>query len=104
MNSNNNSNTDMVQKKPLKFRVPDQLTTCAPEDSAINCIDYTQGFLNSQVGRAVKVEFLIGTGLYLDKEGTLVKVGADYIIIQETGTDDYTLCDLYSIKFVTFYY
>lgn len=65
---------------------------------------YTQGYLKTQIGRKVKVEFLIGTSMLIDREGTLVDVGTSYIIIRETETDDLLLCDMYSIKFVKFYY
>lgn len=67
-------------------------------------IQYTQGYLKTQIGRHVKVEFLIGTNMLIDREGTLVEVGTSYIIIRETETDDLLLCDMYSIKFVRFYY
>ena len=72
--------------------------------STLNDVMYTPGFLRTQIGRKVKVEFLIGTNMILDREGTLVSVGTSYIIIQETETDDYLLCDMYSIKFVKFFY
>jgi hypothetical protein len=65
---------------------------------------FTQGYLRTQIGKHVKVEFLIGTNMFVDREGTLVDVGASYIIIRETRTDDLLLCDMYSIKFVRFYY
>ncbi len=65
---------------------------------------FTQGYLRTQLGRHVKVEFLIGTNMFIDREGTLVEVGTSYIIIRETETDDLLLCDMYSIKFVRFYY
>ncbi len=65
---------------------------------------YTQGYLKTQIGRQVKVEFLIGTNMLVDREGTLMEVGTSYIIIRETETDDLLLCDMYSIKFVRFYY
>lgn len=65
---------------------------------------FTQGYLRTQIGRKVKVEFLIGTNMFVDREGTLMDVGASYIIIQESETDDLLLCDMYSIKFVKFYY
>ncbi|OPZ86477.1 MAG: hypothetical protein BWY74_03632 [Firmicutes bacterium ADurb.Bin419] len=65
---------------------------------------YTQGYLKTQIGRKVKVEFLIGTNMLIDREGTLMEVGTSYIIIRETETDDLLLCDMYSIKFVRFYY
>jgi len=73
-------------------------------DSVLSDTNFTQGFLQTQIGRHVKVEFLLGTNMLVDREGDLVKVGTDYIIIQETETDDYLLCDIYSIKFIRFYY
>jgi len=42
--------------------------------------------------------------MLVDREGTLVDVGTSYIIIREVDTDDLLLADLYSIKFVRFYY
>jgi len=65
---------------------------------------YTQGYLKTQIGRQVKISFLIGTNMLVDREGTLVDVGTSYIIIREVRTDDLVLCDMYSIKFVRFYY
>ena len=73
-------------------------------NSVLTGTDFTQGFLQTQIGRHVKVEFLLGTNMFVDREGVLIKVGTDYIIIQETETDDYLLCDIYSIKFIRFYY
>ncbi len=73
-------------------------------NSVLSSTDFTQGFLQTQIGRHVKVEFVIGTNMLIDREGDLVKVGTDYIIIQETETDDYLLCDIYSIRFIRFYY
>jgi hypothetical protein len=67
-------------------------------------IGYTPAYLKTQIGRRVKIEFLIGTNMLVDKEGTLVDVGINYVIIREAETDDLLLCDLYSIKFVKLYY
>lgn len=72
--------------------------------STVESLLYTPGFMRTQIGRRVKVEFLIGTNMLVDREGTLLGVGASYILIQETDTDDILLCDLYSIKFAKFYY
>lgn len=65
---------------------------------------YTPGFLRTQIGRTVRVEFLIGTSGLTDRFGTLVGVGTSYILIQEAQSDDILLCDIYSIKFVRFYH
>lgn len=70
----------------------------------ITDIQYTQGYLRTQIGQRVKVEFLIGTNMLVDREGTLTDVGISYIIINEVETDDLLLCDIYSIKFVRFYF
>jgi hypothetical protein len=67
-------------------------------------VEYTQGYLRTQIGKRVKVEFLIGTNMLIDREGTLMDVGISYIIIREIETDDLLLCDIYSIKFVRFYF
>lgn len=66
--------------------------------------EYTQGWLRTQIGKRVKIEFLIGTNMLVDREGTLVDVGISYVIINEVETDDLLLCDIYSIKFVRIYY
>ena len=65
---------------------------------------YTQGFLRTQIGRYVKIDFLIGTNMFIDLEGTLVDVGISYVLIREPETDDLVLCDIYAIKFVRIFY
>lgn len=62
-------------------------------------VNYTQGYLRTQIGRRMLVSFLIGTNTYQDRTGVLEKVGISYIILREPeGTQ--LLCDIYSIKFV----
>ncbi len=63
---------------------------------------FTPGFLRTQIGRKVRVEFLLGTNSFTDRTGTLIAVGASYILIRLVDSDDVMLCDIYSIKFVTF--
>lgn len=66
-------------------------------------VNYTQGYLKTQIGKRVRIEFLIGTGMLTDRIGTLLEVGISYVVIQPTETDDLLMCDIYSIKFVTIY-
>ena len=63
-------------------------------------INYTQGYLKSKIGQYVKIEFLIGTNLFIDREGILKDVGISYVVIQEPETDNELMADIYSIKFV----
>jgi hypothetical protein len=71
----------------------------APGAPVIQDINYTQGYLRTQIGKRMLVSFLIGTNTYQDRTGTLERVGISYIILREPeGTE--LLCDIYSIKFV----
>ena len=63
--------------------------------------NYLQGYLRTIIGKYVKVNFILGSDLFIDKEGILIEVGVDHIVLRETRTDDELICDLYSIKFVT---
>lgn len=85
----------------MQMPVQDMLQPAIPP--LVMDTEYTQGYLKTQIGSKIKVEFLIGTNMLVDREGILVDVGVSYIIIIETETDDYLLCDIYSIKFVRFY-
>lgn len=79
--------TDMTQPMPM--------TT--------ESMQYLNGFLRAQIGKRVRVEFLIGTNTFTEKSGKLLEVGANYILLQEAMTDDLLVCDFYNIKFVTLF-
>ncbi|MCR4436272.1 MAG: hypothetical protein QHH06_15160 [Clostridiales bacterium] len=64
---------------------------------------YTAGFLRTQIGRSMRVDFLIGSNNITDRSGTLVGVGASYILLRQESTGEIIMCDLYSIKFVTIF-
>lgn len=66
-------------------------------------MQYLNGFLTAQIGKRVKVEFLVGTNTFLEKSGKLLEVGTNFIILQEAMTDDLLVCDFFNIKFVTIY-
>ena len=67
-------------------------------------LQYLNGFMRTQIGRRVQVQFLLGTNTLTDRTGTLLGVGANYILINESDTDDLLACDFYNIKFVRVYY
>ena len=93
-----------IQQVPV-IPVTQQFQTIpGPSTMTTDNILFTPGYMRTQIGRRVKVEFLLGTNMLVDREGTLEAVGANYIIIQEAETDDLLLCDLFSIKFVKFFY
>lgn len=67
-------------------------------------IQFLNGFLRTQVGRNVEIDFLIGTDAIETKKGILLGVGANYIIMSEAGTNNLTVGDFYNIKFVKLFY
>ena len=62
---------------------------------------YTPGFLREQIGKLMRVEFLIGTNNMVDRIGILDQVGASYILLRTIESDSLIYCDIYSIKFIT---
>lgn len=62
---------------------------------------YTPGFLREQIGKLMRVEFLIGTNNLVDRIGILEEVGASYILLRSFENDSLVYCDIYSIKFIT---
>lgn len=67
-------------------------------------IQYLNGFLRTQLGRYVRLEFLVGTSNLEIRQGILLAVGANFILINVENSDDLMACDFYNLKFVTLYY
>lgn len=75
----------------------------APGSPVEQDINYTQGYLRTQIGKRVRVTFLLGTGTLQDRTGILTDVGISYIIIRNEETNTRELADIYSIKFVSIF-
>lgn len=67
-------------------------------------LQYLNGFIRTQIGRRITVDFLIGSNNMVSKSGYLLAVASNYILINELDTTDVTACDFYNIKFIRFYY
>lgn len=78
--------------------------TTQPPAMTLESTQFLNGALRTQLGQKVTVDFLIGTGTLVDKTGTLLAVGANYIIINELETDDILFCDFFTIKFIRVYH
>ncbi|MDR2201683.1 MAG: hypothetical protein LBP26_02810 [Clostridiales bacterium] len=77
------------------MRIPDG----GPAPETIESEPYVPGYLATQIGKYMRVEFMIGPTL-TDRTGILDKVGASYIILRAPN-GDLLVCDLFSIKFVS---
>lgn len=73
----------------MQSQMPETLTNPA----------FTAGYLRTQIGKLMRVEFLIGNSI-TDRVGRLAEVGASFIILQSLETNTRYMCDLFAIKFV----
>ncbi len=62
-----------------------------------------QDMMSGGVGRYVACELLIGTNSVALRHGVLTQVGPSYFILHNPTINHSTACDLYALKFVTFY-
>lgn len=63
-----------------------------------------QAILSKQIGSFVLVEFLIGTQEIVRKQGLLYFVGRSYITLYDEEVNNFIVCDIFSVKFVYFYF
>lgn len=61
-----------------------------------------QEVLQENIGNYVLVDFLIGTGNLISRQGFLYYVGTQFIVLYDSLNLRYVVCDIFSIKFVTF--
>lgn len=75
-----------------------------PYEVTRESLQYLNGFIRTQIGRRVSIDFLIGTDNLTTKTGYLLAVAQNYLLLNELDTNDVTACDLYTMKFIRFYY
>ena len=62
-----------------------------------------QQMLSDNLGLYVVCEFLVGTQAMTKKQGILYSVGRSYLTLYEEISRTFVVCDIFSVKFVTFY-
>ena len=62
-----------------------------------------QQILQDNIGNYVSVEFLIGTQNIVTRQGILYSVGTGFLVLYDDIQQVYEVCDVFSVKFVTFY-
>lgn len=92
-------------QQPLESNLMDGITDIQhPYPVTAESLQYLNGFLRTQIGRRVSIDFLVGSNSIITKSGFLLGVASNYILINELDTNDLTTCDFYNIKFIRFYY
>ena len=92
-------------QQPLESSLMNGITDIQhPYPVTAESLQYLNGFLRTQIGRRVSIDFLVGSNSIVTKSGFLLGVASNYILINELDTNDLTTCDFYNIKFIRFYY
>ncbi len=77
-----------------------QIVTSPSSPEVLTNNIYTPAFLRENIGKLMRVEFLIGTDSLVDRIGILEDVGVSYILLRSIESGNMLYCDIYSIKFV----
>ena len=92
---------DIKQTKENKTETRQQLQNdCLSSETLTNTI-YTPAFLKTQIGKLMKIEFLIGTNNIIEKIGILEDAGVSYILLRSLECDSMVYADIHAIKFIT---
>ena len=74
-----------------------------PSDEANALRGNIQQVLLENIGLFVSIDFLIGAATLVTKQGILYSVGVSFLVLYDPAQGTYMVCDLYSVKFVTFF-
>jgi hypothetical protein len=101
----NNQNMGATPGNPAQVTPPSGRATefITPPAEIVLQPGSLQEMLRRNIGNYVVVDFLIGTQNITSRQGILFDVGISYLIIYNPADETYILCDMYSVKFVTFY-
>lgn len=95
----------MANMRSRNGSLPPEFTTPPPIDfSSEEMRGSIQKILSENVGEYVVIEFLIGTEMIMRKQGVLYFVGTSYVTLYDDSSNNFIVCDLFSIKFVYFYF
>ncbi|MCQ4795527.1 hypothetical protein [Anaerofustis stercorihominis] len=61
----------------------------------------TPSILNTIKGEFCICEFLIGSDTLVSKQGIIYSVGLSYFTLYNVENNEYIICDIYSVKFIT---
>ena len=62
-----------------------------------------QQLLSENLGKFVMADFLIGVSSIVRRVGILYSVGRGFVVIYDENYHTFQVCDIFSLKFVTFY-
>lgn len=101
------SSNQSMQQNQNSQRTNNQGSIITPPQQGFDneqMIGSIQKIFADNVGEYVLIEFLIGTDRIMRKQGIIYFVGNSYVILYDDTMNNYIMCDIFSVKFVYFYY
>lgn len=74
-----------------------------PQSGREYYLDTLSAILQENIGQPVSCEFLIGTNNIVRRDGVLYSAGVNFLTLYQPNEGRYIVCDVYSLKFITFY-
>lgn len=111
MNSRNNMTEQQEQMEnqmtPQPQRQEQTMPTTSGSQNNNNLRNMKPGgniesFLRTQIGKNVRMQFLIGTNTLIEKAGVLMAVGDNFVVLREAGSGEILVCDFDGAKFIRF--
>ena len=107
--ANNDNLKDILDFQSYNKNLDDQMNndlTLADENDVSNIpIVFTKGttpdILNRIRGEFCVCEFIIGSDTMVTKSGIMYNVGLSYFTLYNITNNEYVVCDIYSLKFIT---
>lgn len=93
------NNTNISDYPP----VPTNVATTPSAPSSQVSVENFQEMLSNLIGSYVITELLIGVDRLVLRQGYLTAVGPSYYILYDPEPRSSTVCDIYSLKFVTYF-
>lgn len=103
LNRNQAINEREFRREPIMGNMQNQVRPRVNINNEICGNMNVSSYLCNQIGKYVKIEFLFGENMHMEKIGLLKGVGKDFVAVQETGTDTVVVCSLNKIKFINIY-
>ena len=89
-----------VPSIPTVPTVPNDMDTM-PGPPPVTDRGYIPNYLARNKGKFVNAEFIVGSNQFVDKSGVIKEVGINYFVLYDPNSRTDTMCDLYSVKFVS---
>lgn len=84
-------------------RYPDRVATDIQSNRGRIQTKSLPEIMADEVGHYIVCQMLIGTNKMVVFEGVLTQVGTNYFVLFDESSNSLTSCDMYSLKFVTFF-